>query len=128
MDHTELIECLIRKGVSGKFLRLLISIYSSLCSCVRLNNQDRTEYFSCNIGTRQGCKLSPILLGSDSVITLQSLINMTSGFCLRKKMQVNLSKTKIIVFRSGGFLRNYEKWYFRGQPIEVVSAYISTWV
>ena len=162
VDHTELIECLIRKGVSGKFLRLLISMYSSLCSCVRLNNQDRTEYFSCNFGTRQGCKLSPILFsllinelleelrqsgirgiqisaeceevmalgyaddiaeGSDSVITLQSLINMTSGFCLRKKMQVNLSKTKIIVFRNGGFLRNYEKWYFHGQPIEVVSAY-----
>ena len=36
-------------------------MYSSLCSCVRLDNQMRTEYFSCNIGTRQGCKLSPIL-------------------------------------------------------------------
>ena len=44
-----------------------------------------------------------IIEGSDSVISLQSLINLTSGFCLRKKMEVNLSKTNIVVFRNGGF-------------------------
>ena len=137
-------------------------MYSSLCSCVRLDNQMRTEYFSCNIGTRQGCKLSSILFsllinelleelkqsgirviqisaeceeilalgyaddiieGSAQVISLQSLINLTCVFCLRKKMEVNLSKTKNVVFRNGGFLRNYEKWFYRGQRIEVVSAY-----
>ena len=162
VDHIELIKCLKRKGVNRKFLKVLIYMYSSLCSCVRLDDQMRTEYFSCNIGTRQGCKLSQILFsllikelleelkqsgirgiqitaeceeilalgyaddiieGSDSVISLQSLINLTAGFCLRKKMEVNLSKTKIVVFRNGGFLRNYEKWYYRGQRIEVVSAY-----
>ena len=57
------------------------------------------------------------------MISLPSLINITSVFCLCKKMDVNLSKTKIVVFRNGGFLRNYEKWYFRGKRIEVVSAY-----
>lgn len=38
IDHTELIECLFRKGVNGKFLKLLISMYSNLNSCFRLNN------------------------------------------------------------------------------------------
>ena len=57
------------------------------------------------------------------MIYLHSLINITSGCCLCKKMEVNLAKTKNIVFRNGGFLRNYEKWYFFVQPIEVVSAY-----
>ena len=42
-------------------MRLSIPINSSLSSCVRLDNQTRTEYFSCNIGTRQVCKLRPIL-------------------------------------------------------------------
>ena len=48
--------CLIQKGVHGIYLRLLISIYNNLCSCVKLG-----KGFRCNIGTRQGCKLSPIL-------------------------------------------------------------------
>ena len=61
--------------------------------------------------------------GSDLMIFLQSLINITSGFCLRKKMEVHLSNKKNRVFRNGGFLKNYEKWYLRGQSIEVVSAY-----
>ena len=42
---SELIECLLNKAVRRMFLRLLISMYSSLCSCVRLDNSTRTEYF-----------------------------------------------------------------------------------
>ena len=36
-------------------------MYSNLCSCVKMNNQRYTPNFKCNIGTRQGCKLSTIL-------------------------------------------------------------------
>ena len=35
-------------------------------------------------------------------------------------MEVNLNKTEIIVFRNGGNLRNSEKWYFDGAPVNVV--------
>ena len=80
VDHSELIECLLRKGVNGNVLRLLISTYSSLCSCVRLANQTRTEYFSCNIGTRQGCKLSPIsfsLLMNELLEELKQYTNLS---------------------------------------------------
>ena len=38
-------------------------------------------------------------------------------------MKINLLKTKIIVFRNGGFLRENERWHFEGKQIEVVSAY-----
>ena len=38
-------------------------------------------------------------------------------------MQLNLGKTKIIVFRNGGYLRFYEHWTYRNQPVEVVSYY-----
>ena len=38
-------------------------------------------------------------------------------------MDVNLSKTKIMVFRNGGYLRKYEKWFFTGQRVESVKHY-----
>ena len=38
-------------------------------------------------------------------------------------MSLNLSKTKIIVFRNGGILKETEKWLYNGQKIEVVSFY-----
>ena len=38
-------------------------------------------------------------------------------------MKINMSKTKIIVFRNGGYLRENEKWYFNGHRIETVSKY-----
>ena len=37
------------------------------------------------------------------MISLQSLINLTSVFYFIEKMEVNLSKTKIVVFRNGVF-------------------------
>ena len=61
IDHVELMNCLIRKGVHGKYLKLLIKMYGNLCCCVKLGNGKCTDNFKCNIGTRQGCKLSPIL-------------------------------------------------------------------
>ena len=60
---------------------------------------------------------------SDTVRGLQAQIRIIANFCQRTGMRVNLSKTKVVVFRNGGFLREYERWYFDGQPIETVSAY-----
>ena len=61
IDHVELMNCLIRKGVHGKYLKLWIKMYDDLCCCVKLGNGKCTNSFKCNIGTRQGCKPSPIL-------------------------------------------------------------------
>ena len=36
---------------------------------------------------------------------------------------MNLRKAKIIVFRNGGFLKDIEKWFNKGDPMEVVSFY-----
>jgi len=38
-------------------------------------------------------------------------------------MEVNLDKTKIVVFRNGGCLRNNEQWFYRDRLIEIVSMY-----
>ena len=38
-------------------------------------------------------------------------------------MRINLLKTKIMVFRNGGYLRENGKRYFEDQRIDAVSAY-----
>ena len=60
---------------------------------------------------------------ADTVRNLQIQLNIVELFCLNTGMVVNIGKTKIIVFRNGGFLRRNEKWYYQGQQIEVVSFY-----
>ena len=59
---------------------------------------------------------------SDSVGRLQRIIDSIASFCDLVGMKIN-SKKKIIVFRNGGPLRGVEKWFYNGDPIEVVSFY-----
>ena len=161
VDHQKLLSSLSQKGIGGKLFKILLSMYQKLKSCVR-KNQTFTEFFDCNIGTRQGCKLSPILFSlfindivqelrnncphgifvsqnipeifvllyaddiancADTVRNLQIQLNIVELFCLNTGMVVNIGKTKIIVFRNGGFLSSNEKWYYQSQQIEVVSFY-----
>ena len=51
---------LLEVGIGGKMWRVLKNIYDKVESCV-LVGIERTEWFSVNIGLRQGCVLSPIL-------------------------------------------------------------------
>ena len=60
---------------------------------------------------------------SDSVVRLQRLIHHIEDFCKLVGMDINLEKTKIMVFRNGGPLKASEKWYFDGKAIDVVSFY-----
>jgi len=50
-------------------------------------------------------------------------LNSWQIFCGLYSMRVNLSKTKVMVFRRAGTLNKNEKWYFAGQQIEVVNCY-----
>jgi len=38
-------------------------------------------------------------------------------------MQFNLDNSKLMVYRNGGTLRHYERWFHKEKPIEVVSFY-----
>ncbi|XP_053379986.1 uncharacterized protein LOC128548636 [Mercenaria mercenaria] len=51
---------LIELNVNGKFLNVIKSIYNQAKSCVMKNGQ-KSDYFNCNIGVRQGENLSPLL-------------------------------------------------------------------
>lgn len=161
IQHNILWNALLRKSIDGKMLIVLKSMYNNLKSCVRVGN-GLSDFFSCNIGTRQGCICSPVIFClfindlvnylrgtfdrgifvteeicdllalmyaddvssfSETSIQLQRQINCISKFCENVNMQINLSKTKVIVFRNGGPLRSYEKWYYKNELIETVSAY-----
>ncbi len=51
---------LSKVGISSKFIKLVQSLYVSTQSCVRYNDY-YTDFFAPQIGTRQGCILSPTL-------------------------------------------------------------------
>ena len=64
-----------------------------------------------------------ICMINDSVGRLQTQLNVLSVFCRQYGLSVNLSKTKIVVFRNGGPLRRCERFYFDGAQLQSVSHY-----
>ena len=54
---------------------------------------------------------------------LQSKLDLIYNLSVKLGLEVNLDKTKIIVFRKGGFLGKHEKWYYNSKPVEVVNSY-----
>jgi hypothetical protein len=64
-----------------------------------------------------------VVAGADSVGRLQRMIDVIATFCDKWGLVVNLSKTKVMVFRNGGPLRHNERWFLNGNILEVVSSY-----
>lgn len=64
-----------------------------------------------------------VALTSFSAWGLQKQINILKNFADNFGMSVNLSKTKVIVFRKGGFLAEREQWKYGNERIEVVNSY-----
>ena len=56
---------------------------------------------------------------SDTIIRLQHQINCIERFCLSVGMHLKFLKTKIIVFRNGGILKQAEKWFYMREPDDV---------
>jgi hypothetical protein len=71
-----------------------------------------------------------ILLFADDLVLLsttpgglQAQINSLQQCCNKLKLKVNKDKTKVMVFRKGGFLGKKEKWFYEGRELEVVNSY-----
>ena len=64
-----------------------------------------------------------VALLSNTPTGLQSQLNSLKTCCDRLKLKVNKEKTKIMVFRKGGYLAQCEKWVYDGEPVEVVNSY-----
>ena len=161
VDREKAWEKFRRLNTSTKLLSMLKVIYCNVLSCVRWNGK-LSEFFSCPVGLKQGCLLSPImfsllvgdvadyirlhglhgfqiipggqeifsLLFADDIVLLSSTphglqrqINNLKKASSSLGLTVNLNKTKVIVFRKGGFLGRREKWSYGNEPLEVVNSY-----
>ena len=60
MNRVSLWNKLISTGVNGKLLVVIHNMYKSAKSCVKVEDKI-SDYFSCNVGVRQGENLSPLL-------------------------------------------------------------------
>ena len=60
---------------------------------------------------------------SDSAEGLQRQLNALYSYCADWKLTVNVSKTKIMVFRNRGKLNEREQWFYNGIRIEVVNTF-----
>ena len=64
-----------------------------------------------------------IASGTDTVSRMQKILNVLAKYCKKWGLIGSIAKTKILVFRRGGKIKNNEKWWFDGTPIEVVDFY-----
>ena len=64
-----------------------------------------------------------LVLFADTKVELQRLINKLKLYCDKYKLKINLKKTNVIVFRNGGYLRQYETWFYDNIPLRVVTYY-----
>ena len=63
---------------------------------------------------------------SDNVRSLQAQLDVIAGFCNRTGMKINLSKTKIIVFRNGGYLEKTKNGILMDSGLKLYRC-INTW-
>ena len=64
-----------------------------------------------------------IILLSATIAGLQNQITALYNAANRLRLQVNFSKTKVMVFRKEGHLSTREKWYYGSERLEVVNTY-----
>ena len=64
-----------------------------------------------------------MVLCSDTVGDLQKQLCVLEQHCIMWGMTVNLTKSRIVVFRKGDTLRDNEMWYYNKQRMEVVANY-----
>lgn len=64
-----------------------------------------------------------IALVADTVAGLQNHLNALKKHCLEWKLNVNVEKTKVVIFKNGGCPSKNEKWFYNDKKIETVSSF-----
>ncbi len=60
---------------------------------------------------------------AETVAGLQSGLDVLDEYCERWALQVNIDKTKIVVFKKGGRIGRNEQWKYKGRNIDVVNCF-----
>lgn len=64
-----------------------------------------------------------VALIADTVNGLQQQLNILSTYCNEWKLNVNIEKTKILVFKNGSHLSRHEKWVYNGYNVQTVNGF-----
>ena len=55
---------------------------------------------------------------------LQVQVDCVHRLCMELGLRINTNKSKIMVFKKGGFLGRHEHWSIDGNHLEVVNSYV----
>jgi len=64
-----------------------------------------------------------VALCSDTVVGLQNQLDLLKEHSDKLGLEVNTNKSKVVVFRNGGYLARHEKWHIGRNEMEVVNEY-----
>ncbi|XP_075157859.1 uncharacterized protein LOC142231124 [Haematobia irritans] len=76
-----------------------------------------------NINIRLLLYADDIVLLADDINILQNMIAKLEIYCKMWSLEVNLSKSEIMVFRNGGKLSRYERWTYNGLEIKIANEF-----
>jgi hypothetical protein len=98
-------------------------LISEVADRVKANGKHRIQFLP-------GLKEIYLLLFADDICLvsttpagLQNQINNLERASDKLGLTVNLNKTKAMVFRKGGHIGKAERWYYKGEVIEIVNSY-----
>ena len=64
-----------------------------------------------------------IVLFANSANELQDELDLMSDYCKRWKLKINISKTKVMIFRKGGMISRNLSFYYDDEPLEIVKKF-----
>ena len=64
-----------------------------------------------------------LVLFSETVQDLQHMLDSLLEYSVEWGMEVNINKTKVMVFRNGGKVTSTEKWIYNGKKLELVDRF-----
>jgi hypothetical protein len=64
-----------------------------------------------------------VVLFSYSVVGLQHQLNILRDNAKKLNLFVNMDKSKVVIFRNGGYIASKEKWFYDGIKLEIVNQY-----
>ena len=64
-----------------------------------------------------------MVLFSETIDGLQQMLNTLSSYTKDWNLEVNIEKTKVVIFRNGGIVKDNERWMYIGVEIEVLNEF-----